>query len=234
MGHKPSAPTYNTQAALAEQNRLNQAAGYQTYANLNGPLGSYNVSVDPVTGKMTINKTLSGNSMLAQQAQADALSRFVGDPQAAQQAYYNAQMAYVQPTFDRQIEAAKESMANRGIVPGSKAWDSTLANIENEQDKTRAALINEALFNGQNYQNNILSQAQMAGNQVYDPTLIEGAQGAGLENVYNKKWQNKQDIYKSKMARYNAIQSAIWTGGASAIGKTLGSSLGLGGNNKEE
>ena len=175
MGHKPSAPTYNTQAALAEQNRLNQAAGYQTYANLNGPLGSYNVSVDPVTGKMTINKTLSGNSMLAQQAQADALSRFVGDPQAAQQAYYNAQMAYVQPTFDRQIEAAKESMANRGITAGSKAWDSTLANIENEQD-----------------------------------------------------------IYKSKMARYNAIQSAIWTGGASAIGKTLGSSLGLGGNNKEE
>ena len=58
--------------------------------------------------------------------------------------------------------------------------------------------------------------------------------GAGLENTYNKKWQSDQDIYKSKMARYNAIQKAIWTGGASAAASALGGMLGLGGNNNSD
>lgn len=231
MGHKPSTPTYNQNAALAEQNRLNQAAGYQTYANVNSPLGGYSVSVDPDTGKMVVNKNLSENSLLAQQMQANALSRFVANPQEATQAYYNQQMQYVQPVFDRQIDAAKESMTNRGIAMGSKTWNDTLAEINNEQDKARTAMLNEAMFNAQNYQNNILGQAQTAGNLVVEPELVEGAKGAGLENTYDKKWQNEQDIYKSKMARYNAINNAIWSGGASIAGSMLGGWLGNNSNN---
>ncbi len=231
MGHKPSAPTYNTNAALAEQNRLNQAAGYQTYANVNSPMGGYTVSVDPNTGKMTVNKNLSQNSLLAQQAQANALSRFVADPRAATQAYYNSQMAYVQPQFDAQIDAAKASMANRGIAMGSKTWNETLKAINNEQDKAKTAMLNNAMLNAQDYQNNILGQAQTAGGMVVDPEMIEGAKGAGLENTYNKKWQNEQDIYKSKMSRYNAINSAIWSGGASIAGSTIGGWLGSNNNN---
>lgn len=209
MGHKPSAPTYNQNAALAEQNRLNQAAGYQTYANVNSPLGGYSVSVDPNTGKMTVNKNLSENSLLAQQMQANALSRFVANPQEATRAYYDSQMQYVQPVFDRQIDAAKESMTNRGIAMGSKTWNDTLAEINNEQDKAKTAMLNNAMFNAQEYQNNILGQAQTAGGMIIDPQLISGAQGAGLENTYNKKFKNEQDVYKTKMARYNANIKAI-------------------------
>lgn len=231
MGHKPSAPKYDTNAALAEQNRLNQAAGYQTYANVNSPMGSYSVSVDPETGKMTVNKNLSGNSLMAQQIQANALSRFVADPQEATRAYYDSQMAYVQPTFDAQIDAAKESMVNRGIAMGSKTWNDTLASIESAQDKAKTAIANEAMLNAQNYQNNILGQAQTAGDLVIDPSLVEGAKGAGLYNTYDKKFQNEQDIYKSKMARYNAINSAIWSGGASVAGNVIGGWLGNNSNN---
>lgn len=222
MGSKPNAPTYNTNAALAEQNRLNQAAGYQTYANVNSPMGGYTVSVDPDTGKMTVNKNLSKNSLLAQQAQANALSRFVADPRTATQAYYNAQMAYVQPQFDAQIDAAKSSMANRGIAMGSKTWNETLKAINNEQDKAKIAMLNNAMFNAQDYQNNILGQAQNAGGMVIDPQMLAGAQGAGLENTYDKKWQNEQDVYKTKMARYNnnirAIVNPIASFGGQAVG----------------
>lgn len=229
MGHKPSAPTYDKSAALAEQRRLNQAAGLQTYANLNSPLGGYSVYVDPETGKMTVNKTLSDNSILAQQAQANALTRFVANPQEATQAYYDAQMAYVQPQFDAQIAAAQADLANRGIAEGSPTWNKAMADIAESQDRAKTAMINDALFNGQEYQTNLLNQAGAAGNMIIDPTLIDAARGAGLSDTYDKKWQNDQQIYKSKMERYNAINKAIWSGGASAVGAALGGMLGLGG-----
>lgn len=233
MGSKPSAPRYNADAALAEQNRLNQAAGYQAYANVNSPLGGYSVDVDPVTGRMTVNKNLSANSLLAQEAQANALSRYIADPETATRAYYDSQMAYVQPQFDAQMDNAKASMLNRGITMGSKTWNDTLASLANAQDKAKTAMINDAVFNAQNYQNNILGQAQGAAGQIIDPQLVEAAQGAGLYNTYDKKWQNEQDIYKSKMARYNAINKAIWTGGGSAVGSALGGMLGISGNKEE-
>ena len=223
MGSKPSAPTYNAEAALAEQQRLNQAAGYQTYANVNSPMGGYTVDVDPVTGRLTVNKNLSQNSLLAQQAQANALSRFVADPNAATQAYYNSQMAYVQPQFDAQIDATKADMLNRGIKMGSKTWNDTLASVENAQDKAKTAMLNEAMFNAQNYQTNTLGQAQTAGGMVIDPALISGALGAGLENTYDKKWKNQQDVYKTKMARYNANIKAIVDPLSIFGGKAVGS-----------
>lgn len=232
MGHKPKAPTYNTQASLAEQKRLNQAAGYQTYANVNSPMGGYSVSVDPNTGKMTINKNLSENSLLAQQLQANALARFVANPQEATQAYYNTQMAYVQPVFDRQIADAKSSMANRGIAMGSKTWNDTLASIENAQDKARTAMLNDAMFNAQEYQTNILGQAGTAGGMVVDPQLVAGAQGAGLDNTYNKKFKNEQDVYKTKMSRYNANIKAI-VDPLNVLGRSLGSYAGSSGSTAE-
>lgn len=233
MGHKPSAPTYNANAALAEQNRLNQAAGYQTYANVNSPMGGYSVTVDPQTGKMTVNKTLSRNSQMAMDAQGNALSRFVANPQEATRAYYESQMQYVQPVFDKQIADAKSSMANRGIAMGSKTWNETLAALNENQDRAKTAMINDAMFNAQDYQNNILGQAQTAGGMVIDPQLVAGAQGAGLENTYNKAWQNERDIYKTKMARYNANIKAIVDPLSIFGGKAVGS-MAAGSGNKTE
>ena len=72
MGSTPKAPRYDQSADIAEQNRLNQAAGLQQYANVSSPLGGYSVSVDPTTGQMTVNKNLSENSQLAMQKQLGA------------------------------------------------------------------------------------------------------------------------------------------------------------------
>lgn len=217
MGSTPKAPKYNASKDLAEQNRLNQAAGWQQYASVSSPLGGYSVFVDPTTGQMTIDKTLSDNSKLALQQQLNAIGSYTGDPTTAANAYYNAQMAYLQPQLDRQVERAESSLTNRGLPLGSTAWNSAMGDIYENQNRTLSALSNEALANGQQYQSNILNQAAMLGGQVIDPTMVSGQAGAGLNNTYDKQFQNEQQRYQTKMAQYNANMGAL-TGALGTIG----------------
>lgn len=225
MGSKPKVPTYNAQADIAEQNRLNQAAGLQTYANISSPLGGYSVSVDPVTGQMTVNKTLSDNSNLALQQQKQTLGTYTGDPRLAADAYYNAQMEYMRPLFDRQVARAESSLTNRGLPLGSNAWNEYMGDIYENQNRTLSALSNEALANGQQFQTNILNNAALLGGQVIDPALVGGQSGAGLANTYDKLFENQKDIYKTKMANRNAltggILGAVGTIGGAALGSLL-------------
>lgn len=240
MGSTPKAPRYDQSADIAEQNRLNQAAGLQQYANVSSPLGGYSVSVDPTTGQMTVNKNLSENSQLAMQKQLGALSSYTGDPTEAANAYYNAQMAYLQPHMDRQVTRAESSLTNRGLPVGSNAWNEYLGDIYENQNRTLSALSNEALANGQQYQSNILNQASMLGGQVVDPTLVGGQSGAGLENTYDKVFKDQQEQYKQKLAKQSsnaklgstigmiggAALGSIIPGAGTALGASLGSAAG--------
>ena len=213
----PSVPTYNVSAAQAEQNRINQATGNQLYANVNGALGGYSTSIDPVTGQITVNKNLGENSQAALNAQLGALSQYTGDPTQAANAYYNAQMAYLQPQMDRQVQRAESSLTNRGLPLGSNAWNSAMGDVYDAQNRTLTALSNEALANGQQYQTNILNQAGMLGSQVIDPTMISGQAGAGLENTYDKQFANEVEKWKQKVANQQS---------RSGLGSTLGSIAG--------
>lgn len=225
-----SAPKYNTQAAINEQNRINQATGNQLYANINSALGGYSTSVDPVTGQITVNKNLGENSQAALNAQLGALSQYTGDPTQAANAYYNAQMAYLQPQLNRQVERAESSLTNRGLPLGSNAWNSAMGDIYDAQNRTLTALSNEALANGQQYQTNILNQAGMLGSQVIDPTMISGQAGAGLENTYDKLYNSQVEAWKQKQANKNSLTSgllgAVGTIAGGALGGPLGASLG--------
>lgn len=209
MGSKPNTPTYNASADIAEQNRLNQAAGLQQYANVSSPLGGYSVSVDPTTGQMTVNKNLSDNSQLALNQQLQTLGSYTGDPTEAANAYYNAQMAYLQPQMDRQIERAESSLTNRGLPIGSRAWNEAMGDIYENQNRTLSSLSDQALASGQQFQSNILNNAAMLGGQVIDPTMLAGQGAAGLENTYNKQFQNEQQKYQTKMAERNAFLKAV-------------------------
>ena len=232
----PSVPTYNVGAAQAEQKRINQATGNQMYANVNGPLGSYSTSVDPVTGQITVNKQLGASSQAAQNAQLSALGNYTGDPTQAANAYYNAQMAYLQPQMDRQVERAESSLTNRGLPLGSNAWNSAMGDVYENQNRTLSALSNEALANGQQYQTNMLNQAALAGGQVIDPSMVSGQAGAGLENTYDKQFANEVEKWKQKVANQQssgALGSAIGSiaGGVlgsvvPGVGTALGTSIG--------
>lgn len=226
MGKTASVPTYNTQAAINEQNRINQAVGIQQYANVNSPLGGYSISQDPVTGQITVNKTLSDTSAAAQRAQLATLGQYTGDPTLAANAYYDAQMAYMQPQLDRQVERAESSLTNRGLPLGSNAWNSAMGDIYDAQNRTLTALSNEALANGQQFQTNILNQAGMLGSQVIDPTMVGGQSGAGLENTYDKLYNSQIEAWKQKQANRNSLISGVLgtvgTLGGAAIGGWLG------------
>lgn len=230
MGSKPKTPTYNASADIAEQNRLNQAAGLQQYANVSSPLGGYSVSVDPTTGQMTVNKNLSENSQLAMQKQLNTLGMYTGDPTEAANAYYNAQMAYLQPQMDRQIERAESSLTNRGLPIGSSAWNEYLGDIYENQNRTLSSLSDQALASGQQFQSNILNNAAMLGGQVIDPTMVAGQGAAGLSNTYDKQFQNEQQKYQTKMAQRNALTSgilgAVGTIGGAALGSILAPGVG--------
>lgn len=230
MGSKSSAPTYDTNAAIREQNRINQAAGIQQYANVSSPLGGYTTSVDPLTGQITVNKTLSDTSQAAQRAQLSTLGQYTGDPTEAAKAYYNAQMAYLQPQMDRQVERAESSLTNRGLPLGSNAWNSAMENIYDTQNRTLSSLSDQALASGQQYQTNILNNAALLGSQVVDPSLVAGQAGAGLENTYDKKFSSDVENWKQKQASKNAGLSgtlgAVGTIGGGLIGAYFGGPAG--------
>lgn len=236
----PKVPTYNVSAAQAEQNRINQATGNQLYANVNGPLGSYSTSVDPVTGQITVNKSLGANSTAALAAQLGALRNYSGNPTDAANAYYNAQMAYMQPQLDRQVARAESSLTNRGLPLGSSAWNNAMGDIYDAQNRTLTALSNEALANGQQFQTNILNQAALAGGQVIDPTMVAGQAGAGLADTYDKQFANEVEKWKQKMANQQSkgalggaigsiaggVLGSVVPGVGTALGASLGGALG--------
>ena len=226
MGSSSSAPKYDTNAAQAEQNRINQATGQQMYANVVSPLGGYTTSIDPATGQITVNKNLSDTSKLAQQQQLATLGSYTGDPTRASDAYYKAQMAYLQPQFQRQVERAESSLTNRGLPIGSSAWNEALENVYDAQNRSLESLTNNALAQGQQYQSNILNQAAMLGSQIIDPTMISGQAGTGLENTYDKQFQSEVEAWKQEQANKNAMINGIVKLGGTALGAVLGGPAG--------
>lgn len=226
MGSSSSAPKYDTAQAQAEQSRINQATGQQMYANVVSPLGGYTTSIDPVTGQLTVNKTLSDTSKLAQQQQLNALGSYTGDPTQAANAYYNAQMAYLQPQFQRQVERAESSLTNRGLPIGSSAWNEALEGVYDAQNRSLESLTNNALAQGQQYQSNILNQAAMLGSQVIDPTMVSGQAGTGLESAYDKQFQTEVEQWKQGQANKNSLLGNIAQIAGTAIGAYFGGPAG--------
>lgn len=226
MGSSSNAPTYNTTKAQAEQQRINQATGQQMYANVSSPLGGYKTTVDPTTGQITVNKTLSDPSQLALQQQLSTLGTYTGDPTEAANAYYKAQMAYLQPQLERQVERAESSLTNRGLPIGSSAWNEALGNVYDAQSRALESLSANALAQGQQYQSNILNQAAMLGGQVIDPTMISGQAGTGLENIYDKQFANEIERWKQEQANKNALWGNVAKLGGTALGAVLGGPAG--------
>ena len=224
MGDKPSVPKYDANQAQAEQNRINQATGQQMYADVVSPLGGYKTSIDPVTGKITIDKQLSDVSQLAQQQQLSALGTYTGDPTSAADAYYKAQMAYLQPQMQRQVERAESSLTNRGLPIGSSAWNEAMEGVYDAQNRSLESLTANALAQGQQYQSNILNQAAMLGSQIIDPTMVGGQAGAGLENTYDKQFANEVEQWKQEQAERNSkagLYKTIGTIGGAALGSIV-------------
>lgn len=222
---KPSTPHYNQDAAQAEQYRINQTSANQLYADVNSPLGGYYTTVDPTTGQITVNKQLSENSQNALNQQQNILSAYNSDiynyGDDAANAYYNAQMAYLQPQMQRQTMRSETALTNRGIPIGGAAWNEYMGDVRDAQNQQLSGLGSAALTAGQGYETNMLGQANMLGSQVIDPTMISGQAGAGLENTYDQQFGSQVAQYKTDMAGSNIHQQVLGAGGT-IVGGALG------------
>lgn len=222
MGVSPSTPHYNQDAARQEQYRINQATANQLYSDVNSPLGGYSTYVDPTTGQITVNKSLSANSQNALGQQQLALENYyANDGTDAANAYYNAQIAYLQPQMQRQTTRAETALTNRGIPIGGSAWNEYMGDVRDAQNQQLSGLGSSAISAGQGYQSNFLNQANMLGGQVIDPTLVSGQGGAGYENMYDPQFENEVAKYKTKMAGSNVHQQVLGAGGT-VVGGLLG------------
>jgi hypothetical protein len=221
----PASPKYNQDAARAEQYRINQTTANQLYADVNSPLGGYSTYVDPETGQITVNKQLSENSQTALNQQQAALKNYyVNDGTDAANAYYNAQMAYLQPQMQRQITRSEAGLTNRGLPIGSSAWNEYMGDVRDAQNQQLSSLGSSAISAGQGYQSNFLDQANMLGGQVLDPSIVSGQAGAGLENTYDQQFGAQVAQYKTDMAGSNIHQQiggAVGTIGGAVLGGYL-------------
>lgn len=226
MSSRPEAPTYDPGKALSEQNRLNQTAANQQYADVNSPTGSYTTSYDPVTGQTTVNKTLGVNSQLALNRQLASLGSY--DPYDTTQAneYFQSRMAYLQPQLQRQTNRANANLIQKGVSFGSNAYNNAITDLQNEQNQQIAGLSNESIGRGQTYYNNMINQASALSNQIIDPSMVEGAGGAGLNDTYTAEYQNAIDRYKTAMARRNAAFSTVGGIGGAIVGGIFGGGAG--------
>lgn len=221
MGSRPSAPTFNTGAAISEQNRVNQAVANQKYADVNGPTGGYSISVDPTTGQMTVNKVLSANSQQALDLQRQALGNYLGDNTDAEGAYYNSQMAYLNPQMQRQVARGESALTNRGIPIGGSAWNEAMGDIYDAQNQTVSSIGSAALSAGQGYKSGQLNQGAMLGSQIIDPSMVVGQGGAGYEDTYLPAYENEKARYKTAVANSNKWGQALGMSG-SIIGGVIG------------
>ena len=222
MGVSPSTPHYNQDAARNEQYRINQATANQLYADVNSPLGGYTTSVNPVTGQITVNQALNDNSQNALNQQRFAIENYATtDGSDAANAYYNAQMAYLQPQMQRQTTRSETALTNRGIPLGGSAWNEYMGDVRDAQNQQLSGLGSSAISAGQGYQNNFLNQANMLGSQVVTPDMVSGQGGAGYENRYDQQFENDVAKYKTKMAGSNVHQQVLGAGGT-VVGGLLG------------
>lgn len=227
MGTTPNTPHYDQQAAIKEQNRVNLASAFQKYADVYGPNGGYTTYVDPTTGQLTVNKTLSDNSQLAFNRQGQVLGNYTGDGSDAANAYYRARMAYNEPLMQRQVVRGRTGLTVNGIPVGSSAWNERMGDIYDAQNQQLSALGSASLSAGQGYQGNILNQGALLGSQIVDPTMVAGQNGAGYKDMYDPEYANKIAKYKTLMSANHANQQIL--GG---IGTVAGAIIGtyLGGN----
>lgn len=135
--------------------------------------------------------------------------------------------ARLDPMFARNEDALRTTLANRGIQPGSQAWNAEMTQFG--QGKTdaynqlylsgRGQGVSEALAERNQPINEIT--ALMSGSQVSQPTFgatpTTGVAGTDVAGITNAAFNNQMAGYKANLDSNNAMM-----GGLFGLGGTLG------------
>ena len=152
------------------------------------------------------------------------------------QSYQDAMMARLSPQLERESAQLEQQLANRGIVPGTDAYNQAKQlQAQNQNDRLNNATVqglNTGLAaNQQGFQQAAYNQMQpinvinalRTGSQVTNPQFANTPQqanvaGPDILGATNAQYQNQLNAYNAQQA-----QSGGFLGGLMNLGGTLGS-----------
>lgn len=255
MGKAPSPPDpYQTAAAQTASNQ--QTAAYNAALNRVSSYTPYGSMVYSQTGKDStgaptwrsdINLTPASQHQLDTQQQQDSkiadiglgltsqIGNAVNSPlpdtatsgNAARDAYYAQQTAFLDPQYQHAQSDLESKLANQGVVQGSEAYTRAQDDLARQKEFAYGQARNEAVTQGQNNQalalqlatalkNQPINQlsAIRNGTQIQNPTFqnapSSSAQGTDIAGLVN-------GAYQAKVANSNNMMSGLMGLGSAAI-----------------
>lgn len=220
-GTKPGkAPTQKTPKA-PDPFELIRAQGVENRVNEVGPSGSTIYNRDPTSGVWTANRSFSPEL----QGLFDKQVSLVGqDPNAYNQDVANAMFSrtrsMLDPVFEQQNRAQKQSLANKGIPMGSEAYTTDWETSQRMQNKTYEDAANQATLagtqTGMSQRTNEFNQlAALLGGQQIGPTAPIDVTGP-----FSQQYQGQLNSVNA--ANQNAAsRNAQTTSGAASLASLL-------------
>ncbi|MDR1361371.1 MAG: hypothetical protein LBJ18_03675 [Rickettsiales bacterium] len=239
MGKSPSIPTYDTAAAQNEQIWAADQNRKYGQVNYNGLQGGYSYQTNP-DGTQTLVQNASSADKARQNLQSQylsgvdptELSNFNVDPSVGANAYWNEQMTYMQPQFQRQTNDIITNLEKRGIPAGSPQFNQAMQEVADAQNRSMATTSAGAVSAGQQYQTNALNniinkqgaQTGAAGSlasQMYQVNPYSGTGGTfggTYDSLYNSQVQQAQ----LKAQQQNAIMGMVGSIAGAGAGALTG------------
>lgn len=191
------------------QNSANQQAQKQDFAmnrpNQTNDYSSVTWDYDPATGQYTQKETLSANNkarLAWEQGREGQLQGMFGNMvndfnsgfggQKAQDTAYNAITSRLNPELARQKQELEQSMYERGIAPGSEAWNNQIGQFGQSQNDAYLQASNQAIGLGETMRANRLNQ--LGGLQG----MFAGVQRPGFQG-FNQIQVDRPDIMNSAL-----------------------------------
>lgn len=232
-GTKPGkAPTQKTPPApdpfmlIEEQARVNRA-------NEIGPSGTTINYQDPRTGVWTQKRSFSEPLQGLYNKQIDLLKNplstdFSADSDKVEKATYDRQRGLLDPMFGQRETDMRTSLANKGIMEGSEAWNREIGDFNRARDESYNKAALDSITAGRAEQGRLFGQglegrqaqfnelaALLGGQQVARPNSLDVM--GPFNTQYQGQLQSTRDANANAASRNAQTTSAAATGASALV-----------------
>ena len=226
----PKPPSVQSQANAHEKSA--QALMDREQVNVRNQYGPYGGSVtyDPTTGAQTTavgqpGQEMAGNLQNASNQYFQTAMQGAGDSTEAWKRAFGMAREFTDPLFADQIAGQEAQLRNQGLVPGTKAYDSSMQSLRRSQGEqyNRAALGAQQQAFGQSqdqFRNSLAALApgyQLGAPAFMDPN-VSPYQRINTGGAFNAPGA-MQNNYQQELADYNNRQAGF--GGLLKTGLSL-------------
>lgn len=247
MAKAPAAPDpYATAAAQTQSNE--NTADYNAAlnrVNTTSPLGSSTYTqtgTDPKTGAPIYAQTIAlsagqqqlydtqlgqdnqiaslGNALTGQIGNSinNPISGAAASGQAAGQAYYNQQEAYLQPQQAQQGSDLQAKLASQGIVQGSDAYNRAQGDQDRANTFSNQQVMNQAVTQSQTAQQQAIANQAAVTNQPYNELASLRSQQAVQMPTFQSTAQSNSNATDTAGIINNAYQQQVASANATNAG----------------